>query len=198
MSQEVAERPRWEPYAGQGYAELSRGAAVIPGGDLVKGDLLIGVPFVITAMTFRTGDYMNAATKLNGPYVTVECLTGDETAFARAVKRGRVTGDCPFGPEEEILFNEGGTGAYRQCVQVWEACQWIVLPDGPNGGEYGVSRFDSPLGTWTVTSDIVTTGADSDGQVVYSAPVRLLCPRGLRVSEYENQFTKEGRTRYFG
>ena len=37
--------------------------------DLVNGNLLAGVPFVITSATFRPGDYMNAVTKLAPHYV---------------------------------------------------------------------------------------------------------------------------------
>ncbi len=197
MSTEVDKPMEFLPYMGQTYAELAETAARRPGGDLVKGDLLIWVPFVITAMTFRTGDYLNAGTKLRGAYVTIECLTGDNKAFARALRRGRITEDCPFDPEEEILFNEGGTGCYRQSVEAWEALGWVKLPEGPEGGAYGESRFDTPLENWTVTGGNVDARVDSEGELVYLAPVRLLCARGLRVSEYENDYTKEGRTRYF-
>ena len=198
---EIAEviTPEWTPYRGESYAELSQTAGVAPGGDLVKGDSLIGVPFVITAMTFRIGDYMSAVTKVRGAYVTVECLTGDMQAFKRAVKRGRlIEEDDVFDPEEEILFNEGGTGAYRQAVQVWEGLGWIKLPEGPDGGPYGESRLDTPLSEWNVTSPAVDARFGPEGDPVYSAPVRLVCPRGLRASDYKNEYTQEGRTRYFG
>jgi hypothetical protein len=196
---EVATTGEWLPYAGQSYAELAATAAVLPGGDLVKGDLLIGVPFVITAMTFRVGDYMSAVTKLRGAYVSIEALTGDEKAFKRALKRGRIDEECAFDPEEEIVFNEGGTGAYRQAVQAWEGLGWITLPEGPDGGAYGESRLDTPLAHWDLSSSApVDYRVLDEGEPVFSAPVRLLCPRGLRVSEYENDYTKEGRTRYFG
>ena len=199
---EVAESitPEWTPYRGESYTELAETAGVAPGGDLVKGDSLIGVPFVITAMTFRVGDYMSAVTKVRGAYVTVECLTGDERAFKRAVKRGRLTEeDNVFDPEEEIIFNEGGTGAYRQAVLVWESLGWVKLPDGPDGGPYGESRLDTQLSNWEILSFTnVNVLFTPEGDPVYSAPVRLVCPRGLRASEYENEYTKEGRTRYFG
>ena len=199
---EIAEatEPEWTPYRGESYAELSKTAGIAPGGDLVKGNSLVGVPFVITAMTFRIGDYMSAITKVRGAYVTVECLTGDEKAFNRAIKRGRLTEeDNVFDPEEEILFNEGGTGAYRQAVQVWEGLKWIELPEGPDGGPYGESRLDTPLPEWNILNvAAVTAQFGPEGDPVYSAPIRLVCPRGLRLSEYENDYTKEGRTRYFG
>jgi len=198
MTTEIQKLPEFAPYRGETYTELTQTAAVIPGGDLVKGDALIGVPFVITAMTFREGDYMNAATKLTGAYVTIECVTGDSQAMARAVKRGRITDDCGFDPEEEIIFNEGGTGAYRQAVEVWEKLEWITLPDGPEGGESGTSRFDTPLAQWTISDGLPgDVRFTPEGTPVLSAAIRLSCPRGLRVSEYKNDYTQEGRTRYF-
>jgi hypothetical protein len=148
-------------------------------------------------MTFRIGDYMSAVTKLRGAYVTVEIVTGDQRAFHRALKRGRIDEDCAFDAEEEILFNEGGTGAYRQAVQVWESLGWVTLPEGAEGGSYGESRFDTPLSEWDVKLPVDTRFSD-EGDPVFTAPIRISCPRGLRVSEYENEYTKEGRTRYFG
>jgi hypothetical protein len=200
VSTEIQKVTTWEPYQGESYADLTETAAKLSGGDLVKGDLLIGVPFVITFMTFREGDYLNAGTKETGAYVTIECLTGDNKAFARALKRGRITEDCPFDPEEEIIFNEGGTGAYRQALQVWESLGWVKLPEGPEGGAYGESRFDTPIGKWEFPEkgEWPQVRFDPQGTPVCSAPVRLSCPRGLRVSEYKNEYTQEGRTRYFG
>lgn len=199
MTTEIVPTPSWTPHRGESYAELAATAAVVPGGDLIAGDLLVGVPFVITAMTFRTGDYLNAATQVNGAYVTCEILTGDDAAFAKAAKRGRIGGDCPVDPGEELVFNEGGTGAYRQAVRTWEGLGWIVLPEGPEGGTAGASRLDTPLSQWTVSESVsgLDIRFDLAGNPVLSAPVRLLCPRGLRVSEYQNEYTKEGRTRYF-
>jgi len=84
-------------------------------------------------------------------------------------------------------------------VQVWESVGWITLPDGPDGGKYGESRLDTPLANWTLnTGAPVEYTVNGEGDPVFSAAVRLLCPRGLKVSEYENDYTKEGRTRYFG
>lgn len=197
MTEDVAIQGTWQPYAGEAYGDLVATAAVLPGGDLVKGDALTGVPFVTTAMTFRIGDYLSAVTKVRGAYVTVECVTGDARAFSKALRRGRIDENCPIDPDEEIIFNEGGTGAYRQAVHVWEGLGWLKLPDGPDGGPYGESRLDTPLSEWEITDHAVSTGVTSEGDRVFSAPVRLSCPRGLRASEYENEYTKEGRTRYF-
>jgi hypothetical protein len=198
MSTEVAKLPEWAPYAGQRFTNLITDAAVAPGGEVVKGDLLIGVPFVTTAVTFRVGDYLNAATKVYGPYASIEIVTADDASFAKAVRRGRVLEDNPLDPEEELVFNEGGTGVYRQAVAAWLDLGWIKLPNGELGGSYGESILDTPLSGWNLApGSPVSVGEDSEGNPVFTAPTRLYCKRGLRVSEYENEYTKEGRTRYF-
>jgi hypothetical protein len=195
---EIARLPEWTPYTGQTWDELVQDAAVSPGADLVKGDLLIGVPFVTTSVTFRIGDYADAVTRLKGPYASIEIVTGDAASFARALKRGRIDDACPIDPLEELIFNEGGTGVYRQAVAAWEDLGWIVLPDGQREGVHGASNLDTPLSEWLISNGApVTVGADGEGNPVYSAATRLYCKRGLRVSEYENDYTKEGRTRYF-
>jgi hypothetical protein len=189
--------PEWEPYRGQTYGQLIQDAGIVPGADLVKGDAIIGVPFVTTAVTFRIGDYASAVTRIKGAYANIEIVTGDDAAFARAVKRGRIPTECDIEPMEELIFNEGGTGVYRQLVSAWLDLGWIQLPEGELGGAYGESILDTPLDEWLiVNAGPVVTTADSEGNPVYSAATRLLVKRGLRVSEYENDFTKEGRTRY--
>lgn len=200
MSQETSvavQVPAWPAYSGQTYAQLTEGAAVAPGAELVSGDLLVGVPFVITHVTFRTGDFVNAGTKTRGAYASAEILTGDQAAFAKALKRGRITAECSIDTEEELVFNEGGTGVYRQLVRTWEGFGWITLPDGPDQGPYGATRLDTPLSGWKLTSGApVEAYFDAEGDPVLSAPCGLHVKRGLRVSEYENEYTREGRTRY--
>jgi hypothetical protein len=200
VSNTEPDMPVFSPYAGESYAELVATAAVMPGGELIAGDHLIGVPFVVTAMTFRSGDFMDAATKQYGSYVSVEIMTGDEKAFARALKRNRITVECPVEPEEMLVFNEGGTGVYRQCVATWEDAGYMTLDEDVTSikeGKRGESRYDVPLRHWIIPgTSPVNDYFDSEGNPVFSAPIRLSCPRGLRVSEYENEYTKEGRSRY--
>jgi hypothetical protein len=195
---EVAQLEEWVPYQGQSYRDLAGTAAVSPGGELVKGDLLVGVPFVTTRATFRVGDYHNAVFNTSGMYVSVEILTGDLDAFKRALARGRITEDNPFDEEEELVFNEGGTGIYRRIVSLWEGLGWIQLPEGPEEGKFGESRLDTPLADWHVSeTSPVAILHDNEGSPVFSAPTRILAKRGLRISKYENEYTREGHTRYF-
>jgi hypothetical protein len=195
-----AENVRFDRYQNQGWTDLVSGAAVVPGADLVPGGILKGVPFVITSATFRPGDYLSAVTGIKPHYVSLEIVTGDETAFRQAVKRGRVTEECGIDPGEELVFNEAGTGVYRQVVSAFESFGWITLPEGPMEGPYGSSRLDTSPDAWEFTDAAAAAGVevrfDAEGRLVVSAPVWLHAKRGLRVSEYENDFTKEGVTRY--
>lgn len=197
---EVSENVRFDRYTNQGWTDLVSGAAVVPGADLVPGGILKGVPFVITSATFRPGDYLSPVTGIKPHYVSLEIVTGDEAAFRQAVKRGRITDECGIDPGEELVFNEAGTGVYRQIVSAFEAFGWIILPDGPLEGPYGTSRMDTSPEDWEVTELGAGSGVDvrfdNEGRTVVTASIWLHAKRGLRISEYENDFTKEGITRY--
>jgi hypothetical protein len=72
----------------------------------------------------------------------------------------------------------------------------IVLPDGPQRGEFGASRLDTPVSQWNIINTIpIQLDADGHYQSV-AFPVRLRCPRGLRKSEYANDKSREGITYY--
>src|ERR1700690_606202 len=193
---EVSEKVEFDRYSNQGWTDLVSGAAVVPGADLIPGNLLRGVPFVITSATFRPGGFLSAVTGIKPHYVSLEIVTGDDAAFARAVKRGRIPEECPVGPGEELIFNEAGTGVYRQVVSAFESFGWLTLPEGPLEGKYSESRLDTTPEKWNIPQDGVAAGVsarfDADGAVTVSAPIWLHAKRGLRVSEYENEYTKEG------
>jgi hypothetical protein len=185
-------------YQGETWQELTEAAITTKGADLLSGADLKGVPFVITGVTFRQSDFMNPVTKTNPYYVSLELVTGDESAFAKARKRKRIDETCTVDPGERLVFNEGGTGVYRQIVGLMEGLGWITLPEGPEGGAYGESRLDTTPDQWVFTP--AYTGLETrftpDGETVVTAPVRVYCERGIRISEYENDYTKDGKTRY--
>ena len=83
-----------------------------------------------------------------------------------------------------IVFNDGSTGIRRQVVQYLMVKGAIPRRDGPLAGGMGESVLDTP---------IVTTADE-----VQSYDMRLTCPRGLRESEYSNEYTQEGCTYYLG
>lgn len=170
---------------------LIQSADVVAGADLAKDELklaLVGIPFVATRVVFRPG----AARK---SYVSTELVIGS----ADVLKRRRIDmSTLPWEPGQSVVFNDGSTGVRRQLAQYLEAKGWITLPDGPEGGKLGESKYDVPPEEWVD----ITNGEiyfDENGRGIYTANIRLSCPRGLRKSEYTNDENPDGSvTCYFG
>lgn len=198
MSEEIAVPVQGiEPYRGESWEELTRGADEAFGAELEKGQLLLGVPFVAVRLTYRPGDFVNPKTGSAGHYVSIDLITGSENELAKGVRRGRIPDPCPVDPGEHLVINEGGTGVYRQTVEYLETRGWVELPDLPKNGEYGESRYDAGLDGWVLPGGSpVEFRFTKDGEPTATVDIRLYCPRGLRSSEYENAYTKTGVTRY--
>lgn len=183
------------------WDNLTADAIEISGGDLERADSLIGVPFCITGVKFWRGDYARSDIKgKNGDVAAVYLVVGPEHELARGIRRGRI--EMPLNVEagEVLVINEAGTGMYRQLVQILESMGKIILPEGPGEGAYGASRFDTPIDQWNFPDDIAGQGVTAkwgDSPTI-DVQVKILCPRGLRASDYENEHTKQGRTRYIG
>lgn len=168
----------------------------IQGNELVKDDILKeleGVPFGITRLTFRKGvkarshDYYMA-------YVSMEAVIADEKYLA---SRKRNLDDKPFLPGDHVVLNDGSTGIYRQILVYLEAKGYIVLPqDLPVDGPKEKCRYDLPPSQWldfVVGENHFNMDADF---MEYSVDVKLRCPRGLRISEYSNDFADDAETHY--
>lgn len=193
---EFPEIPRYDPatYPGDvGWESLLSEADEVLGYDLAKEELfdaLEGVPFMITRVTLRPGITRN---NVKANYTSAECVIAPEATL----KRRRVNMETmPFEPGELVLFNDGSTGIHRQIVQYLEAKKFISLPEGPDGGKMGESRFDVPVAEWTDIryGELRFT---EQGDAVYTADIRLFCKRGIRRSEYDNDYTETGSvTRY--
>lgn len=185
----------------------SAGTHEVQGYDLVSGkdnmDLmraLVGVPFVIVRMVFRKGDYTREkdGIKTVMDYVTVEAVIAPLDRLTPRLKFAHKTLDeLPFGPEQHIVINDGSTGIRRQCTEYLSKVEYIGLPDGPVNGAIGDSIYDTPQEEWQFFGGDVRFGAN-DGTQVSTFDVRLACPRGLRESEYTNEYTQDGHTFYLG
>lgn len=182
------------------FSAMAEEALEVQGYELAKDDVadaLEGVPFIITKVTFRPGfpDPSNKARKL--AYVSCECVIADEEYLAR---RKRNLDNKPFLPGDHVVFNDGSTGVYRQILAALESANYIVLPEGPVSGSYPTTRYDTPPSEWVDInvgeSFFGEVGSANEGFMVYSADVRILAPRGLRLSEYSNDYTADGKTRY--
>jgi hypothetical protein len=191
------------PWTGGSWEDLTHDADEVRGADLERGALLVGVPMCIIRATFRQGDYMSAKIDAVGWYVSLDTVIGPEPEIARAIRRKRIPEENLSSvpePGETLIFNEGGTGVYRQIVEYLAAKKRILIKsDLPETGAYGESRYDVLPPEWEYPDrDGPELRYGPDGTPTVSFEVRLLCPRGLRSSEYENEYTKAGVTRYIG
>lgn len=213
MASDVAENaaifPVYQP--GTNWESLVNESDEIIGYDLAKdetADDLVGVPLLITRVVFRPGIMRD---KVQQAYVSCECRVGPNLDI-RLINARRESSRLPklstldtlaFGPDSHVVFNDGSTGAYRQIVKYLSMKGFIELKTPViDAGGYGESSFDQPPSGWAKitageTSDIAGTKA-GDVFTGYVADVRLYCPRGLRLSLYENDYTQTGKTRYIG
>lgn len=183
---EYVEQPAPDYYPGENWYDTA--ADTVAGFDLAKEeilDALEGVPFRITRLVFRRGiNHM----------VSVEAVIAPE----EVLKRRRIgIASLPFEPLSQIVFNDGSTGIYRQLIEYLVARDYIEIDDDkPVNGPMGESRYDVRADDFTNIKAGVMRYKE-DGEFEYSINVRLDCPRGLRISEYENDANPSGsKTRY--
>jgi hypothetical protein len=185
-------------WTGGTWDDFTSQADEVFGADLEKGDALIGVPFGIVKATFRYGNFADSITGMNAFYVSLDVIIASQVELNRAKRRRNAYAENieAVEPGEHLVFNESGTGVYRQVVQYLNTVGLIKLPEGlPEEGKLGESRYDILPSLWEV-SPAAETRLAADGTDTLAFNVRLLCPRGLRASEYENERTKKGKTRY--
>jgi hypothetical protein len=217
MTQEIqSQGPAWtpEPYSplsNQTWEQLTEGAATIPGFDLVKDedtDALVGIPMVLTRVSYRPGISRKGKSNYSdihpvNAYVSVEARLApsfDLRKINQARKQSNLPDltsldQLPFSPDEHIVFNDGSTGIYRQLVAFLTQAGYIALPEPyVLEGAHGETSLDLTPGEW---SEIRAGDAeyDEDEFLTYSADIRLVCKRGLRLSQYEWE-TQEAKTRY--
>lgn len=179
------------------WTDATSGADKVFGHDLAKNELLdalVGIPFLIHHLTYRAGA-MRGTPPERADYVSVECMI----APADELRRRRVNLDTlPFEPGSTVVFNDGSTGIYRQIVVYLAEKGFISLPEGKTEGGLGETIYDLPAAKWAGIHAGITT--DNDGHTDYSVNVRLICPRGIRRSEYPNAYVpgEDAVTRYLG
>lgn len=172
----------------------------IEGFDLEKDKMeLVGVPFVITKVTYREGAYKDKGEVIPTDYVSVELVTAPEAYFNARVPRNRRRFQ-EFGlplvpavePEEEIVINDSSTGIKRQIAWYLHSSGRITIAedlsrtDSTLAGASGQSVYDLDPAQWAKGGSLGREGIE----------VRLLCKRGLRFSRYENDYVPEATTFY--
>ncbi len=177
------------------FADLIDGATVIQTAALEQDKMaLIGVPMVITRVTYRP-----KPAKMERGYVSIEAVIGDVLHIEQAIRRGWMPGverfdQFAFSPEELIVFNDGGTGIRRQLTMLLQSAG--VLDIGTYDASLPVSgvhpAFDRDWSEWETfkTYALQNSGAtDADGNAIkIEVPdfggLKIFARRGLRVSEY--------------
>jgi len=186
--------------ASQAWAE-EESADVVDGSDLESDKIqLVGVPFIITKVFFREGNYRRPGEAMPDDFVSVELVTAPaDNPLWRKVERKRsaypgIPLQTEVSPNEQIVINDSSTGIKRQVVQYLHGKKLITVDDTtPRDfsdlyGELGKNPFDADRATLSEGAAAAEKGIS----------VRLKCPRGLRVSFYENDYTPEGKTFYLG
>jgi hypothetical protein len=198
--------PVYQP--GEDWQSLVEHSDEILGYDLARdetADDLVGVPFLITRVQFRPGVMRD---KVQQAYVTCEVRITD-TLDIRLINTRRESSQLPklsgleslaFGPGSHVVFNDGSTGVYRQIVKYLYTKQYITLPVPiVEAGTYGECTFDRPPSQWAGFTHGEIYDDPKTKFAGYVADIRLYCPRGLRNSLYENDYTQTGsKTRYLG
>lgn len=170
--------------------------------DKIQGSLdveakvrLLGVPMVVTAVAFRL-------TESGSDFVSVECVTAPFEKYdvdAIIKYRKNITKDLTTSGAEElgysledfvqplthVVFNDSSTGVRRQIVSYLEQKNLIQLkakklpPEAHDklDGAGGTSPFDETVANWKIPGEAVT-----------GISIRLVCPKGVRLSAYESTF----------
>lgn len=170
------------------------------GHDLIKDsaiDKLAGVPFLIHRIYYRDGKQQKGS-DYAGDFVTCEVVIAPARILKEKERKHRlldiegnsITVDSlSVAPGEHVVFNDSSTGIKRQITQYLYEKNLIGLPDPIIAtGPAGTCSFDLPRSKWSWGADQATAGIN----------IRLHCPRGVRPSKYENEYTTDGSTRYLG
>lgn len=174
------------------FAALVANADTVDGHTLEKNKAnLVGVPLVITAAVFRDGVPRPDKSKTN--YVSCEAVVADGPTLSKLITMGRLDASVlsRILPDEQIVINDGSSGICRQVVAYAHARGYIEVPAGPEAGGDRESRYDTYRGEW------IRGQAEDGGDVRIEFPGGLYCPRGLRASEYTNDFG-DATTYYLG
>jgi hypothetical protein len=170
-------------------AEAGEDAFWSQGFRLVSKDDLLGVPHIVVSVTYREG-FPRAGVK--GDYVSVEAVVADADLLHSApvmagVRQARDNeqfsiDDLPVFQNEAVVYNDGSTGIRRTLTE--ELTIGGVIDPGPEGQDV-LSRFDRQIQRWSKGSDLA---GERICAVATGRPYRHIARRGLRKSEYTNEY----------
>lgn len=156
---------------------------------LVDKDDLIGVPHVVLTATYRPG-YPDPETRKPGDYVSLEAVVADQELLSAVPVKSQLPSPLTVFGNEPVIYNDGSTGIRRSITELLHDDGIIdVGPEKP-----GENRFDRPYQQWARGGELAEDGIRA---VASGERFRYTALRGLRVSEYENDYGP-ARTFYFG
>lgn len=196
------------------YEELMQvpGLAV-EGATIVDKGWLLGVPHIVTSATFWTPKASKDGSRMG--MVSLEGITADAKTLERQIRLGRILerhadgtetriikaiDELGFYPGERIVYNDESTGIRRTVVGWLVKHDLIQLPKTAPKGFTG-NMLDLPWTAWDAFSENTTQGelvVPRFTKLTSGNPFIIHAMRGLRVSEYSNDYTDEGLTYYFG
>lgn len=182
---------------------------VIAGTNLVEKDELQSIPHIITAVTFQViPEKVKKTDATPRGFVSIEATVASEKDLQRSVRRLRKSlkqpdlqiDDLAFGPDDRVVYNDGGTGVRRQIVEFLDMSGIITVGE-PVLPEDITNKFDAPWTMWNTVPQMfeqkegvsvprITTFADG-------RPFKLWSRNGLRVSTYDGAYG-EAATWYIG
>lgn len=180
---------------------------------LLPKEILIGVPFVITGITYQAVPVAPKGKDQPRGFVSVEATIGDVPALSRAVQRRQVPNvnaveELAVDPEERIVFNDGSTGIRRQLTNLLDSFDIITVGGTPTGDRRTDKRFDTP---WSIGDKVQWESAGEQWRDQGdNPPVPYICQnhngnalliparRGLRVSQYSDELFGDAETYYLG
>lgn len=164
---------------------------------LVEKEDLLGVPHIVISVTYREG-FPRAGVK--GDYVSVEAVVAHAELLHSApvlagIRQARendhfTIDDLPVFQNEAVIYNDGSTGVRRTITE--ELTIGGVIDPGPEGPDV-LSRFDRQYQKWAAGSDLA---GERIVALQSGVPYRHIARRGLRKSEYVNQYG-DATTWYF-
>lgn len=153
---------------------------------LVEKEAMQGVPFFSVNATYRDGYKVNG---IQGDYLSLECVVADKDTLNSMQVRSQLAGDLLVYPNELVVINDGGTGIRREITRLLHDNDVIDV----GGDSEDPRRYDRPMSQWKSGADLAATGISV---LPTGEEFRYLALRGLRKSEYENEYGP-GTTWYF-
>jgi hypothetical protein len=187
------------------------------GGTPVDKGWLLGVPHIVTAVTFwAPKPTKDGGTRMGG--ITLDATVAGVDALERQIRFRRVLqridsgngqhethivtslDELGFYPGERITYNDESTGIRRSVVK-WLIQGGLITLSAKARSLSETQACDLPWTEWESFAESTLQGSVTVPRFTRlpsGNPFLIHAPRGLRVSEYSNDYVDEAVTYYFG